>query len=194
MINHKYKCIFIHIPKTGGTTIENILREQKTPKPKGSSHKTIAFYKKKYPSEFKNYFKFACVRNPWDRLVSAFAYRSSGGNKSQSDKSIAQEWGKDFKNFLKKINTLKENVFLKPQVMFIHIDETLCVDYVMRFESFESEAKKITSKLSIPINEIYKVRQSKHKHYTEYYDEETKQIVAEKYAKDIEYFGYKFGD
>lgn len=194
MINHKYKCIFIHIPKTGGTTIENILRGNKTPESQGSTHRKIAFYKRTYLSDFKSYYKFACVRNPWDRLVSAFFYMSSGGNQSKWDKSVAQEWGKDFKSFVKNINTLKNNIFLKPQIMFTHVNELLSVDHVMRFESFESETKKITSQLNIPINEIYKVRESKHNHYTEYYDNKTREIVAEKYAKDIECFGYKFGE
>ena len=69
MISHQYKCIFIHIPKTGGTSIENVLSQDKS---KGSDHRLLHEYSN--CSDFDSYFKFAVVRNTYDRIWSIYRY------------------------------------------------------------------------------------------------------------------------
>ena len=197
MISHKYKCIYVHIPKTGGTSIENALKDRTTPKTGGSSHSKIIYYKNKFSSEYEHYFKFSFVRNPWDRIVSGFNYFKSGGNGSIGDSNKKKLFGDNFKKFVKNLDAyckLKNPHFLLPQYEYIYIDEKSEINKLFRFEQIKNEFNILRETLNLEINNLYKTRISKHKHYTEYYDDETREIVAKKYAKDIEYFGYEFGE
>jgi len=78
------------------------------------------------------------------------------------------------------------------QITFI-VDETRqdCMDMIIKMESLNEEWPKVCDKLGVEL-ELPHTNKSPGKHYTEYYDDETREIVAKRYAKDIEYFGYKF--
>ena len=99
---------------------------------------------------------------------------------------------KTFKDFALNIDEigLANQQHFRPQTFWV--DRKL--DFVGKFENLQEDFNTICDKIGMSRHELPHKNNTKHKHYTKYYDDETRQIVAKRYAKDIKYFGYKFGE
>jgi len=208
MISYKKKCIFVHIPKTGGSSIENIIWPQD--KDRGIESLwmgLISPYCNKYQTggmqhllakyiiqevgqkTFDNFFKFTIVRNPWDKAVSQYVYMKK--RKDLRD-FIGMNENDSCKKYLSLIQK-KNHVQWESQHRFI-LDEggQQIVDYIGRFENFNDDVNHILRVLKIEANEIPHFNKSNRKHYKNYYDQESAEIVSEMYKEDIKIFGYEF--
>jgi archaellum component FlaC len=207
MINDKFKFIYTKISKTGSTSVENTLE-----KLSGRKYNTGHYHILDDINEnTQKYFKFTFFRNPWDRCVSRFHYTRTKYNvndglnremykaksfsdfiRSESQFSLSTKWCRHSPNLQKIMQYLDP---FENQIDWIsNEDGHVLTDFIGRVETMQNDFNTICDKIGIPRQELPHKNKSKHKHYTEYYDNETRKIVAEKYAKDIEYFGYKFGE
>ncbi len=114
IISHEYKFIFIHIGKTGGTSIEKVLCnhlnidfEQTKKSPEGKWWKHIwAKYMKEYVGEeiWNDYFTFAFVRNPFDMILSLYSMYTQYPEYTNPEKhqNLYHPWNqyKDFEDFI----------------------------------------------------------------------------------------------
>ena len=193
MINHKHKFVFIHIPKTAGTSIESLFINNAHIKDVPGKHNMV----RDIGSEFlKKYFSFTFVRNPWSRMVSYYEFRIKRSFDMYNHGDSFKKWISFLHSSdVKRIDAYQFNLAIKNQYEFlINKSNEISVDFIGKFENLQEDFNTICDKIGIPYQELPHENKSKHKHYTEYYDDETRSIVAEKYAKDIEYFGYKFGE
>lgn len=226
MISHQFKCVFVHVPKTAGQSIEqfflNIHQLSKQEKaqlylmknsdpqrgPERLDHMIAAEYVQcghLAKPQYQNYFSFAFVRNPWERLVSEYLHKKI--DKKMSLKEFVLSAWPETKLFCDKYR------HVMPQADYLFDDNGhQLVDFIGRFEHLQKDFSYVCQQLviedsSLPhknssysfrrlwtrrFRHLFRINKRINKHYSEYYDEELKQIVAKLYAKDIALFGYEF--
>ncbi|EEC4842051.1 sulfotransferase family protein [Campylobacter lari] len=195
----KYKCIFIHVPKVAGSSIERVVYQTDRWL---VGHVKARDYVKFDKNKFESYFSFGFVRNPYDRMVSAYHYlRSGGGN------LVDETWAKEniykynsFEEFVLNLQNNDERIKILSWMHFVPQYKYLCdndknilVSFIGKFEKLDEDFKKILNFLNRKDSLVH-VNKSKHCAYKDYYNYETYKIIREIYKNDFEIFDYDLED
>ncbi len=203
MISNPHRCLSIHIPKAAGNSINRAFGIG------WENHKDLARYRRELPAEvFASYFKFTVVRNPWERLLSDYNYQirksrpedsrllvhdPDGGRRnfaawaslalSTGEACAPATWGGEVSPGIHRFS---------PQVDWISVDGRVGVDFVARLETIDEDFERIRAAAGLAVWRLPRRNSRLHAHYSWYYDDLTRDLVADRYAADIAEFGYRF--
>ncbi len=216
LLSLRYNFLFVHIAKTGGTSIRAALRPFKWKDPyriplflcsrisslfhhrlacKLPRHAKIIAAYEMLPREFFNeLFKFAFVRNPWDLQVSSYHH-------IQRERPHLLKGIDDFEAFLRwKLNRSKRqyqylidtSIELQSDYL-IDLNGKIIVDFVGRYERLEEDFAEACSKIGIHAPPLpHKRKAPDRSAYQKYYSDQTAELVATHFKQDIDMFDYSF--
>lgn len=178
--------VFIHINKTGGSSIEKALNlpfEHKT-----ALEKIAEIGRQEWESRFI----FSVIRNPWDKVVSHYHYRVQTNQTGLGVNTIG------FKEWVRLAYGNKDPLYYdKPKMFMPQVDwltdgnRRILVDFICRFENLDEDFRVVCSEIGRNAS-LPHLKASKRGNYRDYYDSKTVEIVARWFSKDIENFGYAF--
>lgn len=206
IISHQHRFIFAAVPKTGTHSVRQALREHMS---EDDIEQVGLFVNKRFPFEelaairhghlslqqvrpflgeqdFADYFKFAFVRNPFDRFVSycAFMTRDTG--------QFARAPHEVMRYFLFDAPPEKHILFQPQSSLLVDGEGRLLTDMVGRVETMQASYDAICARIGIPPRALDKVNGSSRGDYRAYYTDPLKDAVATRYARDLALFGYDF--
>jgi len=205
IISTSHRFVFAAIPKTGTHSVRRALRlhmgpadqeqvglfvQRSLPIPDlariGHGHITLAQLRPHMASaDFEAFFKFAFVRNPFDRFVSysSFITREVG--------HFDRDPQRVMRHFL--ANPPWDHILFRPQFEFVtDAGGNLLADYIGRVEQMQQSYDEICARIGIPSASLDQVNSSRRAAYRDYYDQELIDGVAKLYARDLELFDYGF--
>ncbi len=208
MYSAAHNFIFVHIPRTGGNSIQQVIRHFSEDRivtdayPDGQfrdgtdrfevagtytrrKHDSLARYHEVMPADvFARAFKFCAVRDPWSRAMSFYF-----SPRRWLKKGIAPFWSRD--EFLASLTDLR------PMVDYLKVaGEIQDLDYVVHFERIGAEVAGALELIGIPADghPLPHVNKGHGDDYRRYYDEDPALIerVGDRYGEDVACFGYAY--
>ena len=192
--NDKLAAVFLHIPKTGGTTVKSLLDISQLnsedpnliPSPQ---HLTCTMLRERMGAEkYDRYFKFTFIRNPWGRLLSDYFWRQAAPRRKLD---------MTFPEFTELASDVVENGHYYRDRFADHfipqVEFTRDVDAIYRFEKLEQGLLSAAVILDVDVGRVPAKQKKPHDEYWRFYDSASRSRIEDLYREDIETFGYEFG-
>lgn len=206
LISITHDFLFVHVQKTAGTSLTRLLGEHAL-HPSSSRlnklgsdlmlvrdwrhhhfriHAPLKRAERLIPAEdYARLFKFAFVRNPWDRLVSWYAYLL----KDTSHRRHRRVAAGTFEDFA------RVELARADRSQWWMIEDragAMGLDYVGRFERLAEDFAEICRRLQLPATTLPRENVTSRKPYQQYYSRELAALVGVCWAREVEAFGYRF--
>lgn len=216
---HQHEAMYFAIPKVACSSLKSVCVDLLGVQMPADAWKPELFYTDKFDhlidkheillrkddiARYPEYWRFAFVRNPWDRLVSCYAEKiRSDGDAENFVGGVSKvllpygvfRAGMSFEEFVHAVVAIPDDDaephFHSQHGFLTDRRGTLLVDFIGRFETLDEDFEKVRDRLRVSV-ELPHLLPSRRLPYREYYDSRLADLVAARYRKDIELFGYSF--
>ena len=180
MISHPHRCIFLHQRKCAGTAIKEAFGLRNEDADWHAYNDGVL--DPAFAQRPRDYLVFSIVRNPWDRFVSGWKYCKSTRNRTLRQVLLdPPREGHDYRHLT------------RPQhEILIDREGRPVYDVLLRYETLQADFDRLCERLGRPARRLGERNRGTHAPYREYFDDQTRALLAERYARDIELFGYRW--
>lgn len=202
MISLKHKFIFIHVPKTGGTSVSHAIGSYSEDKIaftdcpgnllSDNGHQGIVANNPMFKHvSHVNYYVHASVEDLYQVLGNdIFSFYLFAVVRNPYDRVISHT---SFVNGINSIPLRLQNFSMpKPQLDYLKLGNEIIVKNIIRFENLQSDFNNVCRDLGLRKTTLLHKKKSKEAGHRRYYTTSTKEMISRMYQEEIEYFGYEF--